>query len=228
MPRVVDMLRLFDARSGHVSDVLPARPGRLVLHVTPAADLRGLVLADLIRRLSERDRLRVFAFTDRAQSELNVRPGMSGDPATVDLYVGEISSPESRRQLELAPTIGHPTPAEVAARDLDPLALRLAMLRHHYREALDLSWDDLTDADAEIRQWRTAVARWARSPGRPMSSAYIAEADAAFCDDLNVPAALKVMRQLAADDAVPPGSRFESFVHLDLVLALDLVSEIGT
>ncbi len=222
------MLRLFDARTGHVSDVLPARPGRLVLHVAPTADLRGLVIADLIRRLSERDRLRVFSFSDRAPTELNIRPGLSGEPAGADLRVGEISSPHALRQLELAPTVSFPSPGEVAARGLDPLALRLAMLRHHYRETLELDWDELTDAEDEIRQWRAAVARWARSPGRPMSSAYIAEADAAFCDDLNIPAALKVMRQLAADDSVPPGARFESFVHLDLVLALDLVSQIGT
>jgi hypothetical protein len=228
------MLRLYDARAGHVSDVHPARPGRLVIHVDPDCDLRGLVLADLIRRFSERDRLRVFWFSDQAPAELNVRPGVGGDPPYADLCVGEISIPEpqrtgSVRQLELGPPLGPlPAPAEVAERGLDPLALRLAMLRSHYREGLELSWDDLADADAEIARWRTAVARWARSPGRPMSSAYIAETDAAFCDDLNVPAALKIMRQLAADDSISPGARFESFVHLDLVLALDLVALVGT
>src|SRR6266487_4526706 len=114
------MLRLYDARSGHVSDVLPARPGRLVLQITPGADLRGLVVADLIRRLSERDRLRVFCFSDRALAELNVRPGLSGEPATADLCVGDGSRQDAPRQLELAPTITHPTPAEVGARGLDP------------------------------------------------------------------------------------------------------------
>ena len=56
---------------------------------------------------------------------------------------------------------------------------------------------------------------------------YVAEADSALCDDLNVPRALRVLRQLAADPTVPPGAKFESFLHLDLTLALDLVRDIG-
>jgi hypothetical protein len=32
---------------------------------------------------------------------------------------------------------------------------------------------------------------------------------------------------LAANEAVPPGARFEAFAHLDRLLGLDLASEVG-
>ncbi|GAA2804759.1 hypothetical protein [Nonomuraea dietziae] len=50
---------------------------------------------------------------------------------------------------------------------------------------------------------------------------------AAFDDDIDTPAALRVLRELERDESVAPGSKFESFLHLDHVLGLDLSSEIG-
>jgi hypothetical protein len=222
------MLRLYDERTGHISDITCARPGRLVLRVESGGDLRGQVLADLIRRFCERLRLRVFAFMSGSTAALNIRPGLDGEPPGADLGVGDISSMVSgQRLIEIGGTAPLPTPDEVTARGLDPLALRLVILRCHYRETLDPSWDDLAEADSDLREWRAEMVGWARAPGRPMSSGYVAEADSALCDDLNVPRALRVLRQLAADPAVPPGAKFESFLHLDLSLALDLVRDIG-
>jgi hypothetical protein len=222
------MLRLYDERTGHISDITCARPGRLVIRVNSGDDLRGQVLGDLIRRFCERQRLRVFAFLDGSTAALNIRPGLDGEPPGADLSVGDISSRGSaQRHIEIGGTAPLPGPGEVAARGLDPLALRLVILRCHYRETLDPSWDDLREADSDLREWRAEMAGWAKAPGRPMSSGYVAEADSALSDDLNVPGALRVLRQLAADPAVPPGAKFESFLHLDLTLALDLVRDIG-
>ncbi|MCW2885496.1 MAG: hypothetical protein QOE54_3469 [Streptosporangiaceae bacterium] len=222
------MLRLYDERTGRVSDITCARPGRLVLRVNSGEDLRGQVLGDLIRRFCERQRLRVFAFMNGSTADLNIRPGLDGDPPGADLGVGDVSSRmPAHRQIELGGTAPLPRPDEVQARGLDPLALRLVILRCHYREPLDPSWADLEDADADLREWRAEMAGWAKAPGKPMSSGYVAEADSALSDDLNVPRALHVLRQLATDPAVPPGAKFESFLHLDLTLALDLVRDIG-
>jgi hypothetical protein len=220
------MLRLYDARTGQVSDITPARPGRLVLRVDTVADLRGRLLADLVRRFSERQRLRVFAYTDGPVEVLNIRPGTEETSVQVDLSVGEVSSP-SVRTLEVGGTAALPGPGEVAARGLDPLALRLAVLRCHYRETLDVSWDELAEADADLAGWRARVADWSRAPGRPMSAGYVAEAEAALCDDLDLPQVLRILDQLAADPVVPAGAKFQSFAHLDLFLALDLVRDIG-
>jgi hypothetical protein len=53
---------------------------------------------------------------------------------------------------------------------------------------------------------------------------------AAWEDDLDLPAALGVLRELdeEGDGAVPPGARFESYAYADRLLGLELTREIGT
>lgn len=119
------------------------------------------------------------------------------------------------------------TLAGLAGRGLDPLALRLVLLREHYRRALQARWDALAAADADLRRWRELVGGWANHPSRPMSAPHLKEAAGALDDDLDVPAALRALDALAAEPTVPPGSKFETFAHLDRVLALDLAREVG-
>lgn len=116
---------------------------------------------------------------------------------------------------------------QVTEAGLDPLAVRLAYLEHHYREPVHLTWDLLRDADREVRRWRARVAGWAESPSAPLSSGYVERVEAALDDDLDTPAALRTLRDLDGDDSVAAGAKFESFLHLDQVLALDLSAEIG-
>ncbi|MFI7421963.1 cysteine--tRNA ligase [Nonomuraea sp. NPDC049684] len=117
--------------------------------------------------------------------------------------------------------------SDVVAAGLDPLAARLAFLGRRYRERLDLSWDVLRAADRTVRRWRARVAEWSESPSAPMASSYAERVGAALDDDLDTPAALAVLRELELDESVAPGSKFETFLHLDQVLALDLSTEIG-
>ena len=116
---------------------------------------------------------------------------------------------------------------DVEARGLDPLALRLAFLEHRYRQQMNLTWDTLAAADDAVRRWRDRVAEWANSPSRPMCAQYVSEFTAALDDDLDTPAALRVLRRLEQDGEIPPGSKFETFAHLDQVLGLDLARDIG-
>jgi hypothetical protein len=118
-------------------------------------------------------------------------------------------------------------PADLAERGLDPLALRLALLEQHYRQELTLSWPVLADADAALREWRGQVADWANHASKPMCAEYEADFRGAFDDDLDSPTALRVLRALAADPEIPPGSKFETFAHADQWLGLDVTSEIG-
>ncbi|MFE0151915.1 cysteine--tRNA ligase [Nonomuraea sp. NPDC059007] len=116
---------------------------------------------------------------------------------------------------------------DVAGQGLDPLALRLAFMEHRYRQQLNLSWDTLRAADRTLRRWRARVAEWAEYPSAPIATAYSERAQEAFEDDLDTPTALRVLRELERDDGVAPGAKFETFLHLDNVLALDLSSEVG-
>lgn len=119
------------------------------------------------------------------------------------------------------------TPADLAARELDPLALRLAFLSQHYRAPMGLAWQTLEAADQALREWRKQVADWAQSPSKPMSAEYLRHVLAAFDDDLGTPAALDMLRALAGDNDVAPGSKFETFAYLDRLLGLDLARDVG-
>jgi cysteinyl-tRNA synthetase len=110
---------------------------------------------------------------------------------------------------------------------LDPLAARLAFLEHRSRQQMNLTWDTLRAADGTIRRWRELVADWATEPSRPMCADYWSRITAALDDDLDTPAALRALRELARDAEIPPGSKFETFAAADRVLGLDLVSLVG-
>jgi cysteinyl-tRNA synthetase len=117
--------------------------------------------------------------------------------------------------------------ADLVARGLDPLAARLAFLEHRYRQQMNLTWDTLTAADGTVRRWRELVADWANEPSRPVAAEYWGRITTALDDDLNTPAALLALRELAKDDSVPAGAKFETFAAADRVLGLDLVSLVG-
>jgi cysteinyl-tRNA synthetase len=117
--------------------------------------------------------------------------------------------------------------ADLTARGLDPLALRFAFLDHRYRQQLNLTWAVLEAADRTLRRWRERVAEWARSPSKPMSAEYVGDFAAAFDDDLDTPAALRVLRNLEKDTEIPPGAKFETFAHADHLLGLDVARDIG-
>ncbi|MGH3423418.1 MAG: hypothetical protein ACRDO8_01740 [Nocardioidaceae bacterium] len=117
--------------------------------------------------------------------------------------------------------------SDVSARGLDPLALRLALLGHGYRQRAELTWDDLHATDKALARWRDTVAAWAESPSAPMSDTYVREAVRALDEDLDTPRALRVVRRLEEDGTVAPGAKFETLAYLDRVLGLDLARDVG-
>jgi cysteinyl-tRNA synthetase len=117
--------------------------------------------------------------------------------------------------------------SDLTDRGLDPLAARLAFLEHRYRQQLNLTWQTLEAADGTLRRWRERVATWATEPSRPMCADYSKRIMAALDDDLDTPAALRALRELSKDAEIPAGSKFETFVAADQVLALDLARDIG-
>ncbi|TKK85450.1 hypothetical protein FDA94_25245 [Herbidospora galbida] len=230
------MLRLYDTRHRLVEPLLP--PGTRGLRAYASADLPGQVYADLIRRVLERSSVRVVACRslDGDLTPLNVRPaehvpdGMAGAlrllGGRVDLYLSDtdeaVDDAAVRHRVRSAATLDGPVPD-----GLDPLSVRLALMEHHYRDETTLAPDALRDAGDTIRRWRRRVAEWAELPSSPIAADRAAALTEAFDDDLDTPRALRVLRELEDDREVPPGSKFETFLHADHILALDLSIDIG-
>jgi L-cysteine:1D-myo-inositol 2-amino-2-deoxy-alpha-D-glucopyranoside ligase len=70
--------------------------------------------------------------------------------------------------------------------DIDPVAIRLALLRHHYRS--DWEWTDaeLWAAVDTLQDWRRALALGAGAPAGPVVTAVLS----ALASDLDAPTAL--------------------------------------
>jgi cysteinyl-tRNA synthetase len=117
--------------------------------------------------------------------------------------------------------------SDLVERGHDPLALRLAFLSSRYRQQANLSWDAIAAADKTLSRWRSLVAAWAEERSAPIARPYRAEVMAAFDDDLDTPRALQVLRRLEKDEAVAPGSRFETFAWADQLFGLELTRTVG-
>lgn len=78
--------------------------------------------------------------------------------------------------------------------DIDPMAIRLALLRHHFRA--DWEWVDaeLFAAVDDLARWRRAVALGAGAPATPV----VTEVLAALADDLDAPRAVAAVDAWAA------------------------------
>ncbi|MCD0483479.1 hypothetical protein LO771_13985 [Streptacidiphilus sp. ASG 303] len=209
--------------------------------------LRTLVVADVLLRtaaLGGRQTVLGLALPDlpeervkelmRDAALLNVHPptvqvgvqdvtGALGGPADVHVVCpGAVphAAPGAGR-IDVGPVTAPPGALD------DPPALRLALLGLAPGEPADLTSGDLGRAAATTARWRALVAAWAREPSRPMHAATVREARARFADGLDTRTALALLHRLEEAEEVPAGSRFETFAHLDRVLALELARDVG-
>ncbi|MQY08651.1 L-cysteine:1D-myo-inositol 2-amino-2-deoxy-alpha-D-glucopyranoside ligase [Actinomadura sp. RB68] len=85
----------------------------------------------------------------------------------------------------------------------DPMAIRLALLAHHYRADWEWTAADLDAASARLERWRAAAAR----PAAPAAAPLLATVREHLADDLDAPAALAAIDAWAAaegtDEAAP-------------------------
>ena len=110
--------------------------------------------------------------------------------------------------------------------DVDPMAIRLALLRHHYRA--DWEWTDaeLWDAVDTLTDWRRALALGAGAPAEPVVDAVLT----ALADDLDAPTALAAVQRVGRRHARPgrarrhrrPRRRGDVHQVLDAALGLSL------
>lgn len=80
----------------------------------------------------------------------------------------------------------------IVDRGFDPLALRLCFLENRYRSQMDLSWDSIAAAHHLLTKWR-ALSPSEVNESEEVRSLY-AKILAAFCDDLNTPKAMQILR----------------------------------
>lgn len=110
--------------------------------------------------------------------------------------------------------------------DVDPMAIRLTLLRHHYRSDWEWTDDQLFDAVDTLVDWRRALSLGAGAPADPV----VTEVLAALADDLDAPRAVAavdtwVRATLGTDglaDASDPQAALTIARLLDAALGLAL------
>jgi L-cysteine:1D-myo-inositol 2-amino-2-deoxy-alpha-D-glucopyranoside ligase len=106
--------------------------------------------------------------------------------------------------------------SKLLAGGVDPMAIRMALLTHHYRS--DWEWTDavLGDAEARLARWRAALARAeaaaaeAVTPGTAPAAAaamVLSGVRARMRDDLDAPGALAVVDHWADTLVAEPPTR---------------------
>jgi hypothetical protein len=108
----------------------------------------------------------------------------------------------------------------------DPLAIRLALMMFASDEPADLNDDVMVRAGETLTGWRRRVAEWAQPPSWPVPANLSDAARAAF-GDLDAVSVIALLRSLAADDSVPTGAWFETFLYVDRLLGLELPRDVG-
>ncbi|MDL5200219.1 hypothetical protein [Streptomyces sp. ALI-76-A] len=108
----------------------------------------------------------------------------------------------------------------------DPAVVRLALLSRRRSVPVRLDAEALEEARDTLARWRRAVAGWARLPSRAVPEEVRTELRAAWEDDLDVPAVLRVLRRVETSD-LPEGARFETYAYADRLLGLELTRDLG-
>ena len=107
----------------------------------------------------------------------------------------------------------------------DALASRLLVLSCHHAHPVRFGEAELDLAEATLRRWRRDVAAWAHGPAAILPADLVHQARDMFADDLDTPAVLSLLRRVEHDPDLAVGAKFELFVDLDRILALDLVRD---
>ncbi|MSQ91176.1 MAG: cysteine--tRNA ligase, partial [Phycisphaerales bacterium] len=127
------------------------------------------------------------------------------------------------------------TVRDVLARGITPAALRLELVRMHYRTNANFTWQGLRDGQRQIDRWsraRTALQSRARSqganpaaPGGPFATA-LEQFTAALCDDLNVGRAIAALNGAVSDSteagspSACPHAECAALTQMDSVLSV--------
>ncbi|MET8629158.1 hypothetical protein ABZW30_36415 [Kitasatospora sp. NPDC004669] len=198
--------------------VVPDTPGEETRTLLKAADRLGVHPP---ARLSTRH----GGDEGRTAADLSITsrsPSRPGPPAPSLLVTGPVTAPRPAR-----PDSGAEPLASITLDEHDPLALRLTFLEHAVTAPIRITADDLADAAARLARWRALVADLACEPSRPPEADMVQGGFDGLNEDLDARVAVRALHALEARAALPDGARFETFVRLDQILALELGRDIG-
>ncbi len=149
-------------------------------HLGVAFDVQGGG-SDLVFPHHEMSASEATVVTHEAFAQAYVHAGMVG-------FEGEKMS-KSKGNLVLV--------SKLRADGRDPMAIRLALLAHHYRSDWEWFDDEIATAERRLATWRDAVSRTLAPSGGEVVQAI----RAAMTNDLDAPAALAAIDAWAADDS---------------------------
>lgn len=216
-------------------------------------DLRVLLLGDLVRRvLEEMDECQVFLTLTRVGDGTATMSGsLARDLAELWIPAPAATAGTSRERPDLVvssrpeaspgregPLLGvgavtlagaaTPVLADLVTDGVDPLAVRLALMRHGHQEPVSVTRPQLDDATRTLRRWRNSVAVWAGEVSRPMRRDLVDDAYQALRSDLETPRVLDLLTRLEHEPDTASGAKFETFAHLDRFLSLNLAGSLGS
>lgn len=113
--------------------------------------------------------------------------------------------------------------SDIAARGLDPLALRLIFLENRYRSQIDLTWDSLAAADSTIARWRLKLKNWGAPLATSASNELLASLIDHFFNDLSSSDAIVELRRIERDESISAAERAHIFIEIDRILSLNLL-----
>ncbi|MFF5883005.1 hypothetical protein [Streptomyces sp. NPDC012589] len=250
------MLRITDARTGHLVDAAPVRRGltRVEAHTEgfDATALRVMVVADLLVRALELGGTPVWALlrADRGRPELRAAAAALGvrpfeddrqpDPglgeARILHVVGEDGAKPDGARVAVAAAVADGLTVLTAPDATD--STRNASGTGREGPAAPASADpgappgttgpDPAALRLALLYWRRAVADWASTPSRPVPDAVRARLRSAWENDLDAVGVLDVLHDVEHVHGLPDGARFETFAHADRLLGLELTRDLGT
>src|SRR3984885_1025715 len=185
------------------SEFGPGRPG---WHVECAAISTAYLGASFDVQAGGSDL--VFPHHEMSASHARVALGGQGDPVFAHRYAhaGMVRLDGEKMSKSLGNLV---FVSQLRADGTDPMAIRLALLAHHYRQDWDWTGAGLAEADARLARWRAAVAvadgsADGSADGGAGGAAVLAGVRERLADDLDAPGAIAVVDDWAA--AVSAGS----------------------
>ncbi len=168
-------------------------------HLGKAFDVQGGG-SDLVFPHHEMSASEATVATHEAFAKAYVHAGMVG-------YEGEKMS-KSKGNLVLV--------SKLRAEGRDPMAIRLALLAHHYRSDWEWFGGEMAHAEERLERWRAAAVRSAGPSGEQL----VAEIRSAMTNDLDAPAALMAIDAWAAGSGDDPTSGATARTALDALLGI--------